>query len=71
MQLQGRNKVIWHMGQEASLAPTHMFETELFQKQMFWIEESTCDTDGTFWWPPSDSDLAPGELRSPRYALQL
>jgi len=28
-----------------------MFEPEVFRKQMYCIEESTCDTVGTFWRP--------------------
>jgi len=58
-----------------------MFETEVFRKQMYSSEESTCDIVWTFrrllshsappavfWRPHSDS--APGELRPcpPRYA---
>jgi len=38
-----------------------MFEAEVFRKQIYCIEESTCDTVGTFWRP--HSNLAPGELR--------
>jgi len=50
------------------------FEIEVFRKQMYSIEESTCDIVGTFWrllkpfgspaviWRPH-SDTAPGELR--------
>jgi len=37
-----------------------MFEPEVFQKQIYCIEESTCDIVGTFW--RSHSDMAPGEL---------
>jgi len=29
-----------------------MFETEVFRKQVYCIEESTCDIIGTFWRPP-------------------
>jgi len=50
-----------------SAAP--MFGPELFRKQMYCIEESTCDILGTFWRPRSDS--APGNcstLAPPRYA---
>jgi len=46
-----------------------MFEPEAFRKQMYCIEESTCEIVGTFWRPRSHS--APGELRPPcppRYA---
>jgi len=37
-----------------------IFEPEVFRKQMYCIEESTCDIVGTFRGPHSDS--APGEL---------
>jgi len=37
-----------------------MFEREVFRKQMYCIEKSTCDIVGTFRRPHSDS--APGEL---------
>jgi len=37
-----------------------MFEAQLFRKQIYCIEESTCDIFGTFQRPSSDS--APGEL---------
>jgi len=40
--LQGRNDVRWRPGQESSLAAP-MFEAEVFRKQMYYIEESTCD----------------------------
>jgi len=40
-----------------------MFEPEVFRKQIYCIEESTCDIDGTFARPRSDS--APGELCLP------
>jgi len=40
-----------------------MFEPELFQKQMYSIEESNCDIVRIFWQPHNDS--APGELRPP------
>jgi len=33
----------------------HMFEPEVFQKQMYCVEESTCDIVGTFRRPHSDS----------------
>jgi len=39
--LEGYNKVRWHLGQEA------MFEPEVFLKQIYCIEESTCDIFGT------------------------
>jgi len=29
-----------------------MFETEVFRKQLFCMEESTCDIVGTFWRSP-------------------
>jgi len=50
-----------------------MFEPELFRKQMYCIEESTCDIVGTFQRPPQSfgahrSDAAPGELCPPCYA---
>jgi len=32
-----------------------MFETEVFRKQMYCIEECTCDIVGTFWLPRSHS----------------
>jgi len=63
-------------GQEASLATgVPMFGPKVFRKQMYGIEESTCDIVGTFgasrshWRPHSDS--APKELCPscpPRYA---
>jgi len=37
-----------------------MFETEVFRKQMYYIEESTCDTVGIF--GARGSDSARGEL---------
>ena len=40
---QGRNEVRWSPGQEASLAAP-MFEPEIIRKQIYCIEESTCDT---------------------------
>jgi len=43
-----------------------MFEPEFLRKQMYCIEESTCDIAGTFRRPHSDS--APEELCPPRYA---
>jgi len=61
---QGRNEVRWRLGQEAILAPP--CSKQVFRKQMYCIEESTCDIVGTFWHPRSHS--APGELRSPCYA---
>jgi len=42
---------------------TPVFEPEVFRKQMYCIEESTCDNVGTF--RRSHSDLAPGELFPP------
>jgi len=55
-----------------------MFELELFRKQIYCIEENTCDSFGTFRRPYNDSaphvDSAPGELRPPfppRYAPGL
>ena len=55
--IQGRNDSRWRPGQEASLAPAPMFETELFRKQMFCIEESTCDVVGTFRRPGNRAPL--------------
>jgi len=49
---------------------TPVFEAELFTKQIYCTEGSTCDIFGTFRRPHSDS--APGELYPPcppRYAL--
>jgi len=43
-----------------------MFEPEIFLKQMYCIEESTCNIFETFQRP--HSDLAPGKLFPPRYA---
>jgi len=40
-----------------------MFKLEVFRKQMYCIEESTCDIVWTFWLPHNDS--APGQLCSP------
>jgi len=52
-----------------------IFEPEVFRKQMYCIEKSTCDIFGTFRSPPvilaHRSDSAPGELSppcTPRYA---
>jgi len=53
-----------------------MFEPEVFRKQMYCIEESTCNIVGTFPNPPAIIQRPhclsePGELRSPcppRYA---
>ena len=78
--VQGRNEVRWRPGQKTSLAP--LFEPEVFWKQMYYIEESTCDIVGSFRRPAQSfgvsavirhphSDLAPGESsppRPPRYA---
>ena len=58
-----------------------MFETEIFRKQMYWCEESTCGIVGTFRRPRSNSapldmiwrhhsNPAPGEVR-PLTALSL
>jgi len=60
---QARNVIRWRPGQEASLAPPYP-KPEVFRKQMYCIEESTCDIDGTFWRRPqsfvsSRSDSAP------------
>jgi len=49
-------------------APT--FENEVFRKQIYCIEESTCDIVGTFRRPlqtfgAPHSDSAPGDLRPP------
>jgi len=55
----GANEFRWRPGKETSLAPP-MFEPEVFRKQMYCIEESTCNIVGTFRRPRSDS--APGEL---------
>jgi len=46
-----------------------MFEPEVFQKQMYRIEESICDFVGIVQAPLSDS--APGELCPPRYAREI
>jgi len=46
-----------------------MFETKVLRKQMYSIEDSTCDITGTFRRPHSDS--APGELLPPRYTPAL
>jgi len=40
-----------------------MFEFEVFRKQMYCIEENTCDIVWTFWRPRSDS--APVVIRRP------
>jgi len=49
-----------------------MFEPEFFWKEMYCIEESTCDIIETFGAPRSNSvpnsDSATGELCPPRYA---
>jgi len=53
-----------------------MFEPEFFRKQIYCVEESTCDIVGTFWRPPAvirhpHIDLAPGKyapLSPRRYA---
>jgi len=36
-----------------------MFETEVFRKQMYCIEESTYDNVGTFWRPPQPFGVPP------------
>jgi len=43
----GKPWVRWCTGQEACLTQPSMFEPEVFLKQMYCIEESTCDTVGT------------------------
>jgi len=45
--LQVRNEVRWLPGQKASLAP-QMCEPEVFRKQMYCIEKTTCDIVGTY-----------------------
>ena len=51
---QGRKEVIWSPGQKTSLAPpwskfgAPMVESEFFRRQIYCIEESTCDIVGTF-----------------------
>jgi len=50
-----------------------MFEFEVFRKQMYCTEESTCDTVWTLWRPRSHSALpvvirCPENCASPRYA---
>ena len=57
---QRRNEVRWRPGQEASLASS--CSKQVFRKQMYCIEESTCDTVGIFGAPRSRSDSAPGQL---------
>jgi len=42
---QGRSEVIWHPEKETTLAPPC---SKNFRKQMYCIEESTCDDVGTF-----------------------
>ena len=64
--LQGRNEVRWRPGQEASLAPPCSILWS-FWKQMYCIEESTCDIVATFRRPPQSfvaprSYSASGEL---------
>jgi len=59
---QERNEVTWRPGQEAGLAPP-VVEPEVFRKQIYCDEESTCDIVGTFRRPRSVS--APGELCPP------
>jgi len=54
---QGRTEIRCSPGQEASLVPP-MFEPDVFRKQIYRIEESTCDSVGTF----RRSDSAPGAL---------
>ena len=49
---QGRNEVTWRPGQEAKLT-SPMFGPEVFRKQMYCIEESTCDIVETFRQPRS------------------
>jgi len=44
---QGRNDVRWRPGQEANLAPPFS-NLKSFRKEMYCIEESTCDIIGTF-----------------------
>ena len=45
---QGRNKVRWHPGQEAKFGAP-VLETEFFRKQIYCIEESSCDIVRAFW----------------------
>jgi len=43
-----------------------MFEFEVFRKQMYCIEESTCDIVGSFWRPPQSfgaRGIVPPSLR--------
>jgi len=46
-----------------------VFEPEVFWKQIYCVEESTSDIDGTFRRPRSHS--APGELRPPCPSLYV
>ena len=54
-----------------------MFEPEFFRKQMYSIEESTCDIVGTFRRPPQSSGAltqwfgAPIVIRHPGIVLSL
>jgi len=48
--VQGRNKVRLHLGKKQLWRP--MFEHEVFRKEMYCIEEGTCDTVETFLCPP-------------------
>jgi len=50
---QRHNEVRWHPGKKQVWQP--MFEAEVFRKQMYCIEKSTCeccDIVGTYWGPP-------------------
>jgi len=44
---------------------TPMFEPEAFQKQMYCIEENTCDIVGAFWCPRSHS-VSPTVIQHPQ-----
>jgi len=49
--MKGRNEVGWRPGKKQVWRP--MFEFEVSRKQMYCIEESTCDIAGTFRRPPA------------------
>jgi len=52
---QGRNEVKWGPEQKTNSAPpwskfgAPMVKSEYFRRQIYCIEESTCDIVGTFW----------------------
>ena len=73
---QGRNKVRWRPGQKTNSAPpwskftAPMVKSEFFRRQIYRIEESTCDIVGTFRRLPQ-SFGAPAVIQRPHSELVL